>query len=130
MGQPKSQPRIHRLRFQSQHSEGAFVHPVQRIAGDEAFHAFDSHSKFSEGETTFPLQTAGAEEFQVAREGVLGAVDNAQVLASPAFNGGLKDAALFASGDELARLDDHTFSFSLGFLEPPIDACLAGGFIV
>ena len=103
------QPRVDGLALEREHGEHALVHAVERLAAHEALERLDAEAELAGGERALAAEPASAEPLDLARIGVLGAVDDAQVLASAALDPGL-DEALAAAGDEAHRLDDHALA--------------------
>ena len=64
-------------------AEDALVHPVQRLARDEALERLDAEGELAEGERALVAEAAFAEADEVRLGGVFGAVDDAEVLAGP-----------------------------------------------
>jgi hypothetical protein len=69
------------------------VHPSQGFVGDEPLQRFQSQRELAEGMRALGGNAAGAEAGQMFRRRVLGAVDDAQVLAAAALQGRLDEAA-------------------------------------
>jgi hypothetical protein len=111
------------LSFEGEDAEDAFVDAAQGFIADEAFEGFDAESEFANGQRALAAQAAGTQAVEVLGEGVVRAVNDAEIFAAPAFDAGLDDsaAALF---DEAERFDDHAFPAAPGVFRPPIDGLL------
>src|SRR5690348_17923777 len=105
----RSQSRVHRLRFQGKHGEDGLMYTPERLAAHEALQRLDAQGELTDGEAALGVQPTLAQAIQIRRLGVVGAVDDAQVLAAAALDGGLDEAAL-AAHDELQWLDDHALT--------------------
>src|SRR6266542_2999573 len=116
-----SEPRIDGLALERQHAEDALMDAAQRLAADEALERLDAEREFANGERALAAEAAGAKTLEVGGLGVLGAVDDAQVLAPARLERGLDEAAA-AAGEELERLDDHPLAAAFGKLFPPCGA--------
>src|SRR5665213_541645 len=97
------QSRIDWLALQRQHAEHALMHPPERLAADETLQGLDTHCKLAQGQRPLGGEAAPSEAFQVFRRIVFRAVDDPQILGSPAFYGRL-DQALLAANHEFHRL--------------------------
>ena len=75
----------------------------ERLAAHEALQRLDAQGELADGEAALGVQAALTQALQVVRLGVVRAVDDAQVLASTAFERGLSETARPAR-DELQRL--------------------------
>ena len=100
---PASQPRVDRLRLQRQHREDRLVHPPQRLARRPAGPAPPGPSAYSRSasDRLWPRNRA-AQPGQVLRAGVLGAVDDPQVLPAPALDAGLHEPPFAAAHERAA----------------------------
>ena len=81
---PSLQPGVHGFALQGEHAEHALVHPVEGLSGHEPFQRFDAQSKFTNGQRPLVTEPSRAESGQIAFSGVLGPVDDAEVLPAPA----------------------------------------------
>jgi hypothetical protein len=88
------------------------------FAAGRAFERFETEGVLAQGEGTLVAEAALAQPFQVLRLGVVGAVDDAQVLPAADFDAGLDQAAT-ATGEVGVRLDDRTLTAGRGQLLPP-----------
>ncbi len=59
------------------------MHPPQRLAADEPLQAFDPEGELAEGEGPLVAQAAAPQAGEVPLGGVVGAVDDPQVLSAP-----------------------------------------------
>ena len=64
------------------------------FVANEAFQAFDAEGKFSEGEGPLGSETSASQTGEILFGGVVGAVDDTQILPTSAFHGGLDQALL------------------------------------
>jgi hypothetical protein len=80
------------------------VDPPQWFAADEPLEGLDAEGELADGERSLAAEAAIAEALEVLGGAVLGAVDDAQVLAAAALEGRL-DQALGPAGDEVERLN-------------------------
>src|SRR6266540_929277 len=101
-----SQSRIDGFALQGQRSEDALMDAAQRLAAGEAFQRLDAERELAHGEGAFGAETTAAQAVEVARLGILRAVDDAQVLTPAALHRGLDDATRAAT-DEIERLHYH-----------------------
>nr|GFD16551.1 hypothetical protein [Tanacetum cinerariifolium] len=79
--------------------------------------------KLAQGQVALAFYVALAQALQVAGQQVVGAVDDAQVLAAPALEGGLNERAA-GFGDEVVGLHHHALTPAGGEGGPPLN----GGF--
>src|SRR4051812_25562488 len=77
-----SQARVDRLALEREDAEAALVHPAQRLAADEALERLDAERELASGEGALRAQGAAAQPVEVRGLGVLGAVDDPEVLAA------------------------------------------------
>lgn len=87
------QPRVYRLALERQHRERALVNAAKWLLADEALETLDAQSELAEGERALGAEAAATEAVEVRGLGVLGAVDDAEVLATAALERGLREAA-------------------------------------
>ena len=80
------EPRVDWLALKSKDTEYAFVHAVKRLMRDEALEGLNAEAELAEGKRALVTETARPQPGQVSLSGVLRAVDDAQILASPAFD--------------------------------------------
>jgi hypothetical protein len=106
--------------LQCKDAEHALVDSATGFSSGEPFERLDAQGELAQRERAFGVQPAGAEPSEVLVRRVFRAVDDAQVLAATAFDGGLDETAL-AANDEFLRLYDHAFSASSGEFLPPTD---------
>lgn len=122
-------PRAHRLALQGEDGERALVHPIQRLAPDEALDALHTECEFPKRKRALGPQTACPQADQVLLQLVVRAVDDAQVLSTPALYGRLDDA-LAAASDEVERLYDDALAARCREPLPPghrlVDLSLVG----
>ena len=93
----------------------------QRLAADEALESLDAEGELGKGEGSLPAETAVSQTDQVLLIRVFWSVDDAEVFASPAFEGWLGEPAA-ALVNESERLDDHALAASTRELFPPGDS--------
>src|SRR5437868_15239521 len=100
---------------------------AQRLSAHKPLQSFDAEGKFSKGERAFLAQTTAPQPGEILVSRVIRSIDDPQVLAAPALDGRLGEAAL-APKNEVERLDNHAFAAAPGQLHPPVDAFgFAGG---
>ena len=75
-----SEPRIHRLAFQRQYTEHAFVHAAQRLAPNESLERFDAECELAQRQRPLCGETALPETIQVLRKGVLRTIDDPEII--------------------------------------------------
>src|SRR5262245_47181176 len=90
--QPCSQPRVDRLALERQYREGAFVHPAQRLARDEACQPLVAERELVERELALAGKAAPAQPLDVLRRVVFRAVDDAQIFPAAHLQGRLDEA--------------------------------------
>ncbi len=106
------------LALHREDAEHALVHSVERLVPNESLRRLDAESELTDRKRALASEAAGSQAIDLAGVGVLGAVDDAQVLAASAFDARLNEA--FAPlGDEAHRLDDHALAAGRGQLLPP-----------
>lgn len=98
-----SQPRVHRLALEREHTEDALVHAPHRLAPDETLERLDAERELAQCERALAAEPALAQPFEVVRQRVLGTVNDAQVLAPAALDRRLHQTPL-AAGHEVERL--------------------------
>jgi hypothetical protein len=99
----RSKAGIDRLAFHREHAEHALVHPVEGLVSTEPLECLDPESELSDGERALASEVAGSQAIDLVGVGVLGTVDEAEVLATPALNAGLHEAVA-PLGDEIIGL--------------------------
>ena len=110
---------IDRFAFQGQDPEDAFVDATQRFPVDKALQGFDAECEFSDGEGAFGRDVSLAETLQVFGGSVFGAVNDAQIFGTSAFDGGLNEAVAAVLGDEGLGFDDHSLFALRSEVFPP-----------
>jgi hypothetical protein len=116
-----SQSRVHRLVFQGEDAEDALMHSSQWLVTHETLQPLDAESELADSGRTLASETARSKPRKVLVRGVFRAVDDPQVLSTPAFHSRLGEAS-FAAQNEAERFDHHAFATALGVLGPPVDA--------
>src|SRR5688500_19483266 len=97
------QPWVDGLALQREHGERTLVHAPQRLLAREALQRFDAERELAQRQRPLCPEPARAEALDVRRRGVLRTVNDAQVLAPPAFDGGLHEPARAAHDELQAR---------------------------
>ena len=92
---------------------------AQGIVLNEAAEGFEAQGKFAQGEGLLGFDIAPAQFFEIFGGGVFGAVDDAEVFAASAFDGGLNQPAFFVACNEIQGFDDHAFASLCCFFFPP-----------
>src|SRR5206468_634302 len=105
----RSEARVDRLALERQDPEDALVDAVQRLLAREALQRLHAQRELAQRQRALGPQAAAAQPRQVLGQGVLRAIDDAQVLAAAALQGRLGQAAR-ACCDEVERLHDHPFA--------------------
>src|SRR5690349_19729129 len=105
----RSQSWVDWFAFEGEDAEDAFVDAAEGLVAGEAFEGFDAEGEFAEREGAFVAETAGTQACEVFGRCVFRTVNDAEVFAAAAFDGGLNEAAL-AFGDEIERFNDHAFA--------------------
>lgn len=103
------QPRVDQIALQGQNADDALVDSSKRFVADEAFQAFEAEGEFSEGEGSLGSETSTSQPGEILFGGVVGAVDDTEVLSATAFHCGLHQP-LLATHDEVQRFDNHPFA--------------------
>jgi hypothetical protein len=85
------------------------VDAAEGLLPHEPVEAFDAQGELAQGERALDAETARTETADVLREGVLEAVDDAQLVGAAALDRRLGEAAP-AARDERERLHDHPFA--------------------
>jgi hypothetical protein len=85
------------------------MHAPQRLLADESLQTLDAESELAQGQRALVTQTASPQTRKVLIGGVVRTIDNPQILASPAFHGGLGQTST-AAHDEIVRLDHHALA--------------------
>src|SRR5690606_10152897 len=106
-------PWVDRLAFQREDAEHTLVYSTQRFAANETLQGFDTERELTQGKRTLGSEATIAESCEVRVARIVGAIDDAQVLASTALHGGLNES-LLSLGDEVEWLYDHPFAAALG----------------
>ncbi len=75
------EPRIDGLAFECEDAEDAFVYSSQWFAADESFECFDAEGELARRQGMLASEATLAQPLEVGGLGVLGSVDDAQVLA-------------------------------------------------
>src|SRR5690606_2930506 len=120
-GEPSSEPRVDRLALQRQNAEHALVYAVERLLFHKSVQRLQSERELAERQGPFWSKASCAKSLEVFFEGVLRAVDDAQVLPATALHSGLNQA-LLAAHEPLDRLHDHALATAFGELLPPSNA--------
>src|SRR5260221_2956074 len=117
-----SEARINRFAFQGQHAKDGFMHAPQRLLPNELLERFDAESELAECQRTFPGKATRPEPFEIFGRRVIRAVNDAEIFAAPAFDGGLnKSPATFRN--EFQWFYHHAFAATSGQFLPPTDPC-------
>src|SRR3954470_4099828 len=77
----KSEPRVHRLRFEGQYREHALMDSIQGLTTNEALERFDAQRELAGSERALAAQAARAQARELGWRVVLRAIDDPQVLA-------------------------------------------------
>src|SRR6266404_10837 len=75
----RSQPRVHRLAFQSEDAENALVHTAERLPAHESLQTFNAQSELAHGQRAFRAQPTAAKPREILVCRILGAVDDPQI---------------------------------------------------
>ena len=101
------QPRVDRVTFEGEHAEDALVDAPQRLARDESIEGFETQRVLARGERSLPPDAAVPQPRELAVEGVLRPVDDAEVLAAADLHAGLHPPVERPFAE---RLHDHAFA--------------------
>src|SRR5690625_3399485 len=121
-----SEPRIHRVGLQGEHTEHALVHPPQRLTGGEPAQRLQPERVLPRGQGALVPGVPVPQPPQVLRLGVVRAVHDAQVLPAPYLQPRLHQA-LATPGEVRQRFDHHALTTGSGELLPPGDRRLDRG---
>ena len=103
--------------FQGEDGEVRFVDAPAWFAAGCAFESFETAGVLAQGDGTFVAEVTLAQPFQVLWLGVVGAVDDGQVLPA-AYRDARLDQAATASGEIAVWLDNHAFAAGRGEFLP------------
>src|SRR5262249_32987220 len=96
------------------------------FAVGEAVEGFQAEGVLAQGEGAFVAEGAFPEPGQVGRFGVVGAVDDPQVVVAADLEAGLGES-LAAAGEVGGGLDDHALAAGCGEFFPPRGGCGGAG---
>src|SRR5690606_6321830 len=113
-----SQSRVDRLGLEREDREDRLVDPPQRFVPYPPLECFEAERVLTEGQGPFAAEIAIAQPAEVARLGVVGTVDDPQVLPAAHLDTWLGKAAPGA-GEVAERLDHHSLATGGGELLPP-----------
>ena len=92
---------------------------AQGIGLNEAAEGFEAQGKFAQGEGLLGFDIAPAQFCEIIGGGVFRAVNDTQVFASSAFDGGLNQPAFFVACDKIDGFDDQALAALCCFFTPP-----------
>src|SRR5215470_17703212 len=104
--------------LEGEYCEDTFVDAPEGLAVGEAVEGFQAEGVLAQGERALVAEGAFAEPVQVGRFGVVGAVDDPEVVAAADLEAGLGESVL-AAGEVGGGLDDHALAAGPGELFPP-----------
>src|SRR5258708_31129578 len=84
-----SQTRIHRFGFQRENREDAFVYPPERLAPGGSVECLEAERVLARGQRALVTEASRAQPVQIGRLGVVGPVDDPQVLRPAHLQAGL-----------------------------------------
>src|SRR5580693_9597483 len=91
-----SKPRVHGFALKREHTEDALMDAPQRLTANETLQPFDAERELAQGQRSFPSQSPRPKTDEVRLGRVIRAVDDPQVFAPPAFDGGLRHTSATA----------------------------------
>src|SRR5215468_2306802 len=112
------EPRVDWFAFEGEHAEHALVYPEQRLAAGEPLQRLGAERELAGRQRPLAGQVAIPEPVEVGRDGVLGTVDDPQVLGPAALHPRLGDA-MPTTGNGGERLGHHPLPAGPGDLFPP-----------
>src|SRR5258706_13458870 len=116
-----SEPRIDGLALQGENTKDTFVNTPEWFAFNESLKAFHAQGELTHCERPFCAESARTKALEVLRRCVFGSVDDAQVLTSAAFDGGL-DQPTASPRYKRHGFHDHALTTRGCQLLPPRDA--------
>src|SRR5687768_14655514 len=112
------QPWIDRLAFQREYAKDALVNASEGLSLDEPFEPFDPQCELAQRQRSLPGKPTFTQALEMLGQGVLGPVDDPEVLTAAALHRGLQQATRRAR-HELQWLDDSTLAARLRQVLPP-----------
>src|SRR6266542_1706952 len=103
------------------------MHAPQRLVGNEPLQRLHAQRELSRRQRTLAANTTRPQAVEVLGQGVLGAIDQAQVLSAAALQGWLHQATFRVARDEVNGLHHHALATSRGELLPCRAARLVRG---